>query len=160
MPTMRRTSAERWPARLAEVVPCARIASRNWAPIDLTGLRAFIALCMTTDIPVHRTATSCRAGEKLGDGEQERRLAAAGLADDGEELAAAHVEADVVDRDHRAALQQVLGGQVAHRQDGAVSWLAGHRPSARCRRSGGMPAGPPGAAAAAGRGCRSRRTRS
>ena len=34
------------------------MASLNWAPIDLTGLSAFIALCMTTDRSFHRTAAS------------------------------------------------------------------------------------------------------
>ena len=28
---------------------CASIASLNWAPIVVTGLSAFIALCMTTE---------------------------------------------------------------------------------------------------------------
>ena len=41
-----------------DVTPCARIASLNCAPIDLTGFSAFIALCMTTDRSFQRTAAS------------------------------------------------------------------------------------------------------
>ena len=46
-----------------DVFPCARIASLNCAPIDLTGFSAFIALCMTTDMSRQRTADSCRVGQ-------------------------------------------------------------------------------------------------
>src|SRR5579875_2302853 len=56
MPTIRSTSADRWPISSCEVTPCARIASRNWAPTDFTGLSAFMALCMTTDMSFQRTA--------------------------------------------------------------------------------------------------------
>src|SRR6516165_8074299 len=56
MPTIRSTSADRSAICALEVTPCARMASENWAPIDLTGLSAFIALCMTTDRSFHRTA--------------------------------------------------------------------------------------------------------
>ncbi len=58
MPTIRSTSADRAPISSRDVVPCARIASLNCAPIDLTGLSAFIALCMTTDRSRQRTADS------------------------------------------------------------------------------------------------------
>src|SRR5579875_581084 len=61
MPTMRSTSADRPAISRPEETPCARIASLNWAPIDLTGFRAFIALCMTTDRFRQRTAASCRS---------------------------------------------------------------------------------------------------
>src|SRR5215472_6436112 len=58
MPTIRSTSAD-WPAiSVFDVTPCARMASANWAWIDLTGLSAFIALCMTTERSFHRTAAS------------------------------------------------------------------------------------------------------
>src|SRR5262249_47101347 len=56
MPTIRSTSADRSAIRSFEVTPCARIASLNWALIDLTGFSAFIALCMTTDRSFQRTA--------------------------------------------------------------------------------------------------------
>src|SRR5215471_7208385 len=53
MPTIRSTSAD-WPAiSVLERTPCACMASANWEPIDLTGLSAFIALCMTTDRSFH-----------------------------------------------------------------------------------------------------------
>ena len=61
MPTMRRTSADLAPISSRDVFPCARIASLNCAPIDLTGLRAFIALCMTTDMSRQRTDDSWRS---------------------------------------------------------------------------------------------------
>ena len=58
MPTILSTSADRaaisWPVNL----PCARIASLNWAPMVLTGFSAFIALCMTTDMSRQRIADS------------------------------------------------------------------------------------------------------
>src|SRR5216684_4745940 len=59
MPTMRSTSADRPAISALPVTPCARMASENWAPMDLTGLSAFIALCMTTDRSFHRTMASC-----------------------------------------------------------------------------------------------------
>src|SRR5450755_1010745 len=58
MPNMRSTSADRAAISDLDVTPCARIASLNCAPIDLTGLSAFIALCMTTDRSFQRTAAS------------------------------------------------------------------------------------------------------
>src|SRR5580692_4095534 len=60
MPTILSTSIERrWISSL-DVTPWARIASLNCAPTDATGLSAFIALCMTTDMSFHRTAArSC-----------------------------------------------------------------------------------------------------
>src|ERR1700734_1885305 len=61
MPTIWSTCADRAAIAAAERSPCARIASLNCAPIDLTGLSAFIALCMTTDRSRHRTAASSRS---------------------------------------------------------------------------------------------------
>src|SRR5262249_8307060 len=61
MPTIRSTSADRSAICALAATPCARMASANWAPIDLTGLSAFIALCMTTDRSFHRTAVSSRS---------------------------------------------------------------------------------------------------
>src|SRR5215469_1660092 len=60
MPTILSTSTERrWISSL-DVTPWARMASLNWAPTDLTGLSAFMALCMTTDMSFQRTAArSC-----------------------------------------------------------------------------------------------------
>src|SRR6266516_2994494 len=58
MPTIRSTSADRSAISALAVTPCARMASENWALIDLTGLSAFIALCMTTDKSFHRIAVS------------------------------------------------------------------------------------------------------
>src|SRR5215469_5309025 len=58
MPTMRRTSAERCAISWLSLTPCASIASLNCAPMDLTGLSAFIALCMTTDRAFHLIAVS------------------------------------------------------------------------------------------------------
>ena len=59
MPTMRSTSADLAVTSSLVCLPCARIASLNWAPIVLTGLSAFIALCMTTDMSRQRIADSC-----------------------------------------------------------------------------------------------------
>src|SRR5215469_5179637 len=59
MPTMRSTSTDRPSISSADVTPCARIASLNCAPMDSTGLSAFIALCMTTDRSRQRIAISC-----------------------------------------------------------------------------------------------------
>src|SRR5258708_15818199 len=56
MPTILSTSADRFAISRAEFTPCAFIASLNCAPIDLTGLSAFIALCMTTDRSFHLIA--------------------------------------------------------------------------------------------------------
>src|ERR1700722_8152549 len=56
MPTIFSTSADRWAISVCEVTPCARIASLNCAPTVFTGLSAFIALCMTTDMSFQRTA--------------------------------------------------------------------------------------------------------
>src|SRR4051794_6155496 len=61
MPTSSSTSAERFRIADADFSPCARITSSYWAAICLTGLSAFIALCMTTDMSRHRVAASCRA---------------------------------------------------------------------------------------------------
>src|SRR5215469_16564630 len=61
MPTSFSTSADRsWTAFL-DLAPCARIASANCAPIDLTGFSAFIADCMTTDMRSQRIAASWRS---------------------------------------------------------------------------------------------------
>src|SRR5258708_23876257 len=59
MPTIFSTSADRSAICSPDLTPCARMASLNWAPIDFTGLSAFIALCMTTDRSFHRTEASC-----------------------------------------------------------------------------------------------------
>src|SRR5262252_6883050 len=59
MPTMRSTSADLAAISSLVGLPCARIASLNCAPIDLTGFSAFIALCMTTDMSRQRVAASC-----------------------------------------------------------------------------------------------------
>src|SRR6266571_1630420 len=59
MPTMRSTSADRRAISVAEMTPCAFMASLNCAPIDFTGLSAFMALCMTTDMSFQRSAASC-----------------------------------------------------------------------------------------------------
>src|SRR5215469_4184426 len=61
MPTMRRTSAERLAISSFELTPCALMASENCAPIDFTGLSAFMALCMTTDMSFHRIAARSRS---------------------------------------------------------------------------------------------------
>src|SRR5712691_1681987 len=59
MPTIFSTSADRSAICSFEATPCARMASENWAPMDLTGLSAFIALCITTDRSFHRMVVSC-----------------------------------------------------------------------------------------------------
>src|SRR5215472_15607731 len=56
MPTIRSTSSERCAICSLLVTPCDRIASRYCAPTDRTGLSAFMALCMTTDMSFHRMA--------------------------------------------------------------------------------------------------------
>src|SRR5580704_3558018 len=61
MPTIRSTSADRSAIWALADTPWARIASVNWAPIDFTGLSAFIALCMTTDMSFQRTEASSRS---------------------------------------------------------------------------------------------------
>src|SRR6266516_4611069 len=58
MPTRRSTSADLWAISIAEATPCAFIASVNCAPIDLTGLSAFMALCMTPERSFQRSAAS------------------------------------------------------------------------------------------------------
>src|SRR5258708_1740171 len=58
MQTMLSASAERPAISSRDVTPWARIASLNCAPIDFTGLRAVVALCMTTDMSFQRTAAS------------------------------------------------------------------------------------------------------
>src|SRR5215469_14727086 len=58
MPTIFSTSADRCAMSCLEVTSCASIASLNCAPMDLTGLSAFIALCMTTDMSFHLIAVS------------------------------------------------------------------------------------------------------
>ncbi len=141
MPTIFMTSAERLAISLLEVTPCARIASLNWEPIDFVGLSAFIALCITTDRSCQRIAVSedsvrptrflplnitvppvISAGERqqLRDREQHRRLAAAGLADDADELAGREREAHVVDGEHAAAVHQVLDRQIANVENRAA----------------------------------------
>src|SRR5499427_1243803 len=57
--SMMTRSGERPAISSSRVTPCARIASLNCAPIDLTGFSAFIALCMTTDMSRQRVAASC-----------------------------------------------------------------------------------------------------
>src|SRR5215475_12715513 len=59
MPTSRITSAERAAMAVFDDIPCARSASANCAPTDVTGLSAFIALCITTDRCCQRTGASC-----------------------------------------------------------------------------------------------------
>ena len=54
MPTIRSTSSERCAICSLLVTPCDRIASRYCAPTDRTGLSAFMALCMTTDMSAIR----------------------------------------------------------------------------------------------------------
>src|SRR3954452_18199497 len=56
MPTSRKTSAERLALTWAERSPCARMASSNCRPSCVTGLSAFIALCMTTEMSRQRVA--------------------------------------------------------------------------------------------------------
>ena len=69
-------------------------------------------------------------GEQLADGEHERRLAATGLADDGEELSTVEVEVDVVDGHDRS----VVGG-VGDREVADLEQLARRRRGAARRRS-------------------------
>ena len=67
---------------------------------------------------VHRSAgDGCGRTEQLGDGEEQCRLAAPRLADDAKELAALHIEVDVVDGAHRATTGSVRNGKVAHLQN-------------------------------------------
>ena len=151
MPTMRSTSADLAVTSSLECLPCARIASLNWAPIVLTGFSAFIALCMTTDMSRQRIAESCPSvsptrfvpsnvtlpaaivagrSEQLGDGEQQRRLPAARFAHDAEELAPADRERHVVHRPDGPPVQEVVDGQAAdlkhrrvrHRGSAPFSW--------------------------------------
>src|ERR1700761_287587 len=60
IPTSRSTSAERAAMAFRELIPCARSASANWAPTDITGLSAFIADCMTTERFCQRIAARRR----------------------------------------------------------------------------------------------------
>ncbi len=64
--------------------------------------------------------------QELGDGEQQRGLAAAGFPHDADELARVQVEADLVHREHGSAVHGVLDRQVADLQHGA-SGMAGYR---------------------------------
>ena len=59
MPTIWSTSADRAAISSPVNLPCARIASLNWAPMVLTGFSAFIALCMTTDMSRQRIIDIC-----------------------------------------------------------------------------------------------------
>src|SRR3954447_21462705 len=61
MPTSSSTSTDRRVMTSPERSPCARMTSANWTPIWVTGLRAFMALCMTTDRSRQRVAESSRA---------------------------------------------------------------------------------------------------
>ena len=88
-----------------------------------------------------RPSTVIVAGRRLleaGDDAQRRRLAAARGAEHREELAAAHVEADVVDRGDRRRADREFLGQVAHAER-----RVGHRAFRAWARDG----------AASGRGC-------
>ena len=58
MPTILSTCADRSAISLFDRTPWARIASAYCDRMDLTGLSAFIALCMTTDRSFHRIAAS------------------------------------------------------------------------------------------------------
>ncbi len=49
MPTRWSTSADRSWIAAADIRAWARIVSRNWASMLIIGLRAFMALCMTTE---------------------------------------------------------------------------------------------------------------
>src|SRR3954447_7386284 len=60
MPTSSSTSTDRRVMTSPERSPCARMTSANWTPSCVTGLRAFIALCMTTDRSRQRVAESSR----------------------------------------------------------------------------------------------------
>src|SRR3954469_9502263 len=61
MPTSSSTSTDRCVIASPERSPCARMTSANWTPSCVTGLRAFIALCMTTDRSRQRVAEGSRA---------------------------------------------------------------------------------------------------
>src|SRR5215813_2280477 len=58
MPTILSTCADLSAISDFDLTPCARIASEYWDAIIFTGLSAFIALCMTTDMSFQRTAAS------------------------------------------------------------------------------------------------------
>jgi hypothetical protein len=68
----------------------------------------------------HHAAADDAGGraQQLGDREQQRRLTAAGLAYDADELAPAEVKADMVDSSDIALLGRVLDAYVADAQDG------------------------------------------
>src|SRR3954465_11993043 len=61
MPTSSSTSAERRRTTSADRSPCAPMTSSYWAPSWVTGLSAFMALCMTTDRSRQRVAASSLA---------------------------------------------------------------------------------------------------
>src|SRR5262245_4496212 len=71
------------------------------------------------------TADLGRGIEQLSGSEEQSRLSAALLTDDGEELARRHIETDVVDRADDAALQDILDREILDLQDGALPERAG-----------------------------------
>jgi hypothetical protein len=91
--------------------------------------RSQVALSELDQIaPVERDTAAANLGgwvEQLCDAEEQGRLPAARLADDGEELAWCHVEADILDRANEAALQDVLDRKVPDLQDGFLLAWAG-----------------------------------
>ena len=125
------------PARLV-TRSCAVIASAIWSPIVITGLSAFIALWKTIETRFQRNASIAGAvhlqdvvapEEDLAAGDdrrrpqdphdrlRDRRLAAARLAGEAEDLAVGDGERDAVDRDGVAATGDVLHVQVADVED-------------------------------------------
>src|SRR6516165_5269616 len=162
MPTICITSADRVAISSLDRLPWACSASLNCAPIDLTGLSAFIALCMTTDMSRQRMADSCLSVRPTrlvpsnltlpaaicAGGASNWATAnssvdfAARLAHDAEELAPVDRERDVIDRPDVMLGQHVVDGQAADLQD---LMRFGHACSS---------------ARAAAPDCRSRRTRS
>ena len=62
------------------------------------------------------TATGDRRwwAQQLSDGEQQRRLATAGLADDADEFTALDIQVDVIDRVHRAATGCEFNREITH----------------------------------------------
>ncbi len=88
------------------------------------------------ELPVARAAL----GQQPDQAAAERGLAAAGLADQSEDLALPDVEAHAVDRAHRAALGAVPDAQVARLQHRLPRDPRPARPAPRrCRSSGGLP---------------------
>src|SRR3981189_2663859 len=67
--------------------------------------------------------------EQLGDGEQQRRLAAARLADDTDELTGVDVETHPVDCDNGTTSGVVLDGEVADLKNG-LTWHVASEPAA------------------------------